>query len=516
MNSIELFLSVPMGLEDVAVRKLPPFLCQVASSIRYSLGSGYLILLFPSIDSEQNNQNNHHEDTIKALSDLVLHPPLCIFSAHISLGNIEVPRSIFNDAAKLLAFTKQDIGFKSVLSQQPAASASIPATTVSMETYTKRPPLNWDESLAVLKIVSSSSFSDRMDHSDTISGIGSSKEQATMDPIRFRATFDRGDVQHKGVRSQDLAAGLGSLTGARFPQWKVNLTDFDVEVIGRWIQDVEENGYIFVKGKDKITAEASSLKNIGKKRTRDEPVEIEVSPEAAVDVIQKSDIIQEGSKDTKRMQVGITLPLAFSTCPYRFRPKDGRTSLRMEIAYNLIGFANPRPGDVVVDTCAGVGTIPIVGAAHYPACLFVGCEILELNVEKANENERVMMERIDQIQQKRSTENKAGRSHSRPGLILGDAKAVCLRSNSVDLIISDLPWGQRESSHLSNCKLYPRLIKEIIRMLRTNGRAVLVTGERKLLQRQLDAPFARPYLKLIHKREITIGFKVVVFELVRL
>ena len=53
-------------------------------------------------------------------------------------------------------------------------------------------------------------------------------------------------------------------------------------------------------------------------------------------------------------------------------------------------------------------------------------------------------------------------------------------------------------------------------MLRTNGRAVLVTGERKLLQRQLDAPFAKPYLKVVQKREITIGFKVVVFELVRL
>lgn len=66
-----------------------------------------------------------------------------------------------------------------------------------------------------------------------------------------------------------------------------------------------------------------------------------------------------------------------------------------------------------------------------------------------------------------------------------------------------------------NCKLYPRLIREIIRLLRVNGRALLITGERKLLQRQLDAPFARPHLKLLQKREITIGYKVMVFELLR-
>lgn len=67
-----------------------------------------------------------------------------------------------------------------------------------------------------------------------------------------------------------------------------------------------------------------------------------------------------------------------------------------------------------------------------------------------------------------------------------------------------------------NCKLYPRLVKEVIRLLKANGRAILVTGERKLLQRQLDAPFARPHLRLLQKREITIGFKVMIFELERI
>lgn len=80
----------------------------------------------------------------------------------------------------------------------------------------------------------------------------------------------------------------------------------------------------------------------------------------------------------------------------------------------------------------------------------------------------------------------------------------------------DLPWGQRESSHVSNCKLYPKLVKQVVRLLRVGGRAVLVTGERKLLQRQLDSVFAKPFLQVVQKREITIGFSVMVFELRRI
>ncbi|GJJ68659.1 hypothetical protein EMPS_01005 [Entomortierella parvispora] len=514
MMSIELFLAVPMGLEDVVVRKLSSSLCQVATEIHYSLGSGYVIVVLPAIGTLAEEGK---DVVFKTLSDLVDHPPLCIFSAHVSLGSIHVPRVIFKDPAELLALAKQKFRLNnhpSMQEAQPSRESSSPlATTTSVvQVDEKETSLHWEQALAVLKLVSPPSFTDRMDES--LSTENSNDKES--DPVRFRASFDRGDIQHKGVRSQDIAAALGSLAGDRFPRWKVNLTEFDVEVIGRWIQDVEETDRVYFK--------EVSASNTRKRARTDDDGEVETARLGTTgqSEVQPSQQMESGSK---RMQVGITLPLALSACPYRFRPKDGRTSLRMEIAYTLVGLADPKPGDIVVDTCSGVGTIPIIGAAHYPQCLFLGSEILPPNVERANENSREMMGRVDlariegcrpQPQPQQPSPSQNSRSHSRPSLILGDAKAVCLRSSSVDLVISDLPWGQRESSHLSNCKLYPKLVKEIIRMLRAGGRAVLVTGERKLLQRQLDAPFAKPYLRVVEKREITIGFKVVAFELVRL
>ncbi|KAF9543583.1 THUMP domain-containing protein 3 [Mortierella hygrophila] len=336
-------------------------------------------------------------------------------------------------------------------------------------------------------------------------------------PVRYRASFDRGDVQHKGLRSQDLAAALGGLTGDTFPSWKVNLKEFDVEVMGRWIQDeLEEIQYKPKSSTDRLVSVSSGEEEGNTESSNKRPQIEKASQQQGV----------ENGGEFVRMQVGMTLPLALSTCPYRFRPLGGRTSLRIEIAYSLLALADPKPGEVVVDTCSGVGTIPIVGAVHYPESWFTGLEVQPCNVERAAQNAKEMIEKVDRHhgQERAAAKSEAGtstgtvvRSHNtcHPNLIVGDAGAVCWRPGAVDLIISDLPWGKREFSHVYNCKLYPRLIREIIRLLRVNGRALLITGERKLLLRQLDAPFARPHLKLLQTREITIGYKVMVFELLR-
>ncbi|KAF9932688.1 THUMP domain-containing protein 3 [Linnemannia zychae] len=307
-------------------------------------------------------------------------------------------------------------------------------------------------------------------------------------PVRFRASFDRGDIQHRGVRSQDLAAALGGLTGDAFPSWKVNLKDYDVEIMGRWIQEDLEQVVFKNEHKPNITSNQFILPE-GEINDEDQPWN-KCSQTVQFEHTQQQQ--QEVKDEFIKIQVGIALPLALSTCPYRFRPLDGRTSLRIEIAYTLLALAAPKPGDVVVDTCSGVGTIPIVGAAHYPKSWFIGLEIQSANVEKAIHNAHEMMSKISNYRRQEQTiESFANR-------------------------LTNLPWGKRENSHVYNCKLYPRLMREIIRLLKVDGRAVLITGERKLLQRQLDAPFAKPFLKVLQKREISIGYKVMVFELLRI
>ncbi|KAF8979801.1 THUMP domain-containing protein 3 [Entomortierella lignicola] len=464
-SSIQLFLSVPAGLEDVTVWKLPTLLVKAASKISYRIGSGYLMISLLQISPPATEGDG----IMKAIADLVQHPPVCIFAAYVSIGTIAVPKKIFDSSKDLLSYVLS--GF-----QEPCQQDQRTHTDLG---------LRWHEGLAILRSTPSL-LAERLalfSHQDF-------KVLSDMNPIRFRASFDRGEVKHKGVRSQDIASGLGGVTGKIFSEWSVDLTDYDIEVMGRWIpEDLEE-------------------------------VDIKL-PDVSFHGNSDTDPVEGNVQDTMKMQVGMTLPLALSTCPYRFRPMDGRTSLKIEIAYTLLAMVDPKPGNLVVDVCSGVGTIPIVGAAHYPDSFFAGLEVVPYNVEKAEGNSRAMIEKVNQERLKSHSVSSSSIIKSRPfvrgpSLLVGDARAICWRSNTVDLIVSDLPWGQRESSHLSNCKLYPKLIKEIIRILKVDGRALLVTGERKLLQRQLDAPFAKPHLKLLQKREITIGFKVMVFELQRL
>jgi hypothetical protein len=195
------------------------------------------------------------------------------------------------------------------------------------------------------------------------------------------------------------------VVGRLFPSWKVDLTNFDIEVMGRWTLETSNN----------ITTIRNPNPNVGQ---QDDPDSCSSMDE------------QRATQLGVEMQVGMTLPLALSTCPFRFRPNDGRTSLRMEIAFTLLALASPQPGNIVMDLCSGVGTIPIVGAIHYPTSVFVGLEILPHNADSAAENARGMIKRVLQEEEPNSM------AFMQPDLLVGDARAVCWRSNSVDLIVS--------------------------------------------------------------------------------
>lgn len=51
----------------------------------------------------------------------------------------------------------------------------------------------------------------------------------------------------------------------------------------------------------------------------------------------------------------------------------------------------------------------------------------------------------------------------------GDATDLPLRDKSIDIIIADMPFGRRHGSHMTNQKLYPRMIRESARVLRIGG-----------------------------------------------
>jgi 23S rRNA G2445 N2-methylase RlmL len=58
---------------------------------------------------------------------------------------------------------------------------------------------------------------------------------------------------------------------------------------------------------------------------------------------------------------------------------------------------------------------------------------------------------------------------------------MTIEDNSVTVVAANLPFGRRVGSHEANVNLYPSLLKEIMRVLRVDGRVVLLTQEVKLL-----------------------------------
>lgn len=72
-----------------------------------------------------------------------------------------------------------------------------------------------------------------------------------------------------------------------------------------------------------------------------------------------------------------------------------------------------------------------------------------------------------------------------PPLILSHATTSPFKDSSIDALTADLPFGQLKGSHKNNQALYPRVLKEMWRVLKTDGIAVLITHEVRLMENLL-------------------------------
>ncbi len=82
-------------------------------------------------------------------------------------------------------------------------------------------------------------------------------------------------------------------------------------------------------------------------------------------------------------------------------------------------------------------------------------------------------------------------------LTQGKAEALPLPPGSVDRIVTNLPFGKQVGSHRANRTLYPAVLSEIDRVLAIDGRAVLLTEDKRLLREAIDHQKA---LKVIRQR----------------
>jgi len=117
---------------------------------------------------------------------------------------------------------------------------------------------------------------------------------------------------------------------------------------------------------------------------------------------------------------------------------------------------------------AGTGSIPLEGALGFPSTFHIGGELVDKSVKSCRVN-------LDGVLVK----NNLKLAPSMDVIQWDVVKAGCLRDNSVDVVISDLPFGRRSGSKLDNRKLYPDTLLSLARLVRPlTGRAVLLTQDK--------------------------------------
>ncbi|XGW28148.1 hypothetical protein V3C99_008169 [Haemonchus contortus] len=150
----------------------------------------------------------------------------------------------------------------------------------------------------------------------------------------------------------------------------------------------------------------------------------------------------------------------------------GPTTMRSTMCYCLVALAQPRPGDVVLDPMCGGGSIPLEGALAFPGCLFIGADHHSEAISRCSQN-----------MQHCSTE--LSQSGSVVAFMACDAVELPFSESSIDAVVTDLPYGKKIGSVGDNRVLYPRLLVEWARVVKPNGRLVLMTHDKRSYERAL-------------------------------
>ncbi|TVK90522.1 THUMP domain-containing protein 3 [Bagarius yarrelli] len=157
----------------------------------------------------------------------------------------------------------------------------------------------------------------------------------------------------------------------------------------------------------------------------------------------------------------------------------GPTTLRSTLAYGMLRLCKPQMSDIIVDPMCGSGAIPLEGVIEWSNSFFLSGDNNDMAISRTVNN-------INHILKKKQD----GGSIS-PGLSIDTAQwDLCnlpLKTSSVDIITTDMPFGKRMGSRKRNWDLYPSCLREMARVCRPDtGRAVLLTQDKKCFTKALS------------------------------
>ncbi|XP_056292060.1 THUMP domain-containing protein 2 isoform X2 [Pseudoliparis swirei] len=132
------------------------------------------------------------------------------------------------------------------------------------------------------------------------------------------------------------------------------------------------------------------------------------------------------------------------------------TGLRSTVAWAMASLAQIQPGSCVVDPMCGVGTILIEAAQEHEAACFLGLDLDDGQLQRANENVE-FAELGDRMQ-----------------LLKASCMRLPLSSGSVDAVVCDLPFGRKFGTKTNMAANLPLILTEMERVLRVGGTLVLL------------------------------------------
>jgi 23S rRNA G2445 N2-methylase RlmL len=166
-----------------------------------------------------------------------------------------------------------------------------------------------------------------------------------------------------------------------------------------------------------------------------------------------------------------------------YKQEHRPAALRPTLAAAMVALTQPRPSDRVCDPMCGTGTLLAERKLVGPCRALLGGDIAP-----------------DALVAAAANLSRTGIEGGEYTLQLWDARQLPLRACWLDVIVCNLPFGEQIGSHEDNPALYDLFFRQVNRVLRPGGRAVLLTSEKELVRELLPR-----YPHLRREREVLVG-----------
>ncbi|XP_068449491.1 tRNA (guanine(6)-N2)-methyltransferase THUMP3 [Clinocottus analis] len=156
----------------------------------------------------------------------------------------------------------------------------------------------------------------------------------------------------------------------------------------------------------------------------------------------------------------------------------GPTTLRSTLCYGMLRLCKPQTSDIIIDPMCGTGAIPLEGAIEFDSSFYVAGDNNDMAVNRTVNN-------ICHFQKRRA--DKGSVSGLPIDTVQWDLCNLPMRTGSVDIVITDMPFGKRMGSRKKNWDLYPSCLREMARVCTPGtGKAALLTQDKKCFTKAIS------------------------------